>query len=227
MSLNQENQNLITLEGGVLKRVDDFLYLGSWIGSSAKDIETKISKAWLAMNKMELIWKSDIPKETKISFFRTSVESVLLNGCGAWTLTQTLEKKLDGACTKMQSVVQNVNWCNHVSNKTLYGSLPKITTTIAQRRLRFAGHCWRSKQEVVHKLLLWELAHGRRSGGRPALTFIDQLIKETNITKEQLPGAMGDPREYPDLPQTEQFIRDYSSWVKGQGSSLCIWRALA
>ncbi|XP_047488678.1 uncharacterized protein LOC125039003 [Penaeus chinensis] len=164
MSLNQEKQNRVTLEGGVLKRVDDFLYLGTWIGSSAKDIETRISKAWVAMNKMELIWKSDIPKETNISFFRTTFESVLLYGCGAWTLTQTLEKKLDGAYTKMLRVVQNV---------TAGGVKKKLFTNF------YIGSPRRRRRS-------------RGSRGRPALTFIDQLIKDTNISKEQLPGAMDD-----------------------------------
>ena len=35
----------------------------------------------------------------------------------------------------------------------LYGNLPPVSSTIRQRRLRFAGHCWRSKSEIVSSTL--------------------------------------------------------------------------
>ena len=35
----------------------------------------------------------------------------------------------------------------------MYGNLPKITDTLMIRRLRFIGHCWRKKDEVISDLL--------------------------------------------------------------------------
>ena len=46
----------------------------------------------------------------------------------------------------------------HRSNPTghqLYGHLPPITKTIQARRTRQAGHCWRSKVELISDVLLW------------------------------------------------------------------------
>ena len=37
----------------------------------------------------------------------------------------------------------------------LYGHLPPITKTIQVRRTRHAGHCWRSKDELISDVLLW------------------------------------------------------------------------
>ena len=37
----------------------------------------------------------------------------------------------------------------HFTNEMLYAGIPRISTTIRERRLRFCGHCWRSKNEVV------------------------------------------------------------------------------
>ena len=39
--------------------------------------------------------------------------------------------------------------------------------------MRFAGHCWRAKQELASNLLLWSPNHGKRRVGRPAITYID------------------------------------------------------
>ena len=77
----------------------------------------------------------------------------------------------------------------------MVGGIPKITTTIAAQRVRFSGHCWRSKDELAHQLLLWEPTYGKRARGRPRRTFIDQLVDDTELQKEDIANAMND-REY-------------------------------
>ena len=37
----------------------------------------------------------------------------------------------------------------------LYGHLPPIMKTIQVRRTRHAGHCWRSRDELISDVLLW------------------------------------------------------------------------
>ena len=37
--------------------------------------------------------------------------------------------------------------------------------------MRFAGHCWRSKEELAGDVLLWTQMHGRRTQGRPKKTY--------------------------------------------------------
>ena len=90
----------------------------------------------------------------------------------------------------------NISWRDHISNKDLYGKIPKITDTILEQRLRFSGHCWRSQNEVVSDVLLWLPIHGRRSRGRPAKTFVDQLIEDTSCNYEELPNAMMNREEW-------------------------------
>ena len=41
------------------------------------------------------------------------------------------------------------SWQQHPTRHQLYGHLPPITKTIKARRTRHAGHCWRSKDEIV------------------------------------------------------------------------------
>ena len=190
MSFNQPEGDLLTLNGSKLDQVNDFLYLGSWVDSSQKDINTRIAKAWSALSKMDAIWKSPMTNNLKIQFFRSTVETVLLYGSNTWTLTKALTRKLDGTYTRLLRAAINVSWRQHLTNKELYGNLPKVTDTIKERRLRFSGHCWRSKEEVVHKLLLWEPRHGRRRRGRPPRTFINQLCDDTGLEKEDLEKAM-------------------------------------
>ena len=98
MCFNQAG-NISTLEGTPLKLVDKFTYLGSSVTSTKKDIDSRLTKAWTTIDKLSVIWKSDLTDKMKHSFFQAAVVSILLYGCTTWTLTKQLEKKLDGNYT--------------------------------------------------------------------------------------------------------------------------------
>ena len=79
----------------------------------------------------------------------------------------------------------------HLMNRQLYGNLPPVSNVIQVRRLQFAGHCYRSKNEVVNRVILWEPRHGRRSKGRPAKSYINILAAGMGAERSELPGIMG------------------------------------
>ena len=79
----------------------DITYLGSSVSSTEKDIDTRLTKAWIAIDRLSIIWKSDLTDKMKRSFFQAAVVSILLYGCTTWTLTKRLKKKLDGNYTRM------------------------------------------------------------------------------------------------------------------------------
>ena len=132
----------------------------------------------------------------KCSFFQAAVTSILLYGCTTWTLTKRLEKKLDGNYTRMLRAILNKSWQQHPTRHQLYGHLPPITKTIQVRRTRHAGHCWRSRDELIRDILLWIPTHGRAKAGRPARTYIQQLCEDTGCCPEDLPRAMNDREEW-------------------------------
>ena len=106
-----------------LKLVDKFTYLGSSVASTEKDIDTRLTKAWTAINRLSIIWKSDLTDKMKRSFFQAAVTSILLNRCTTWTLTKQLEKKLDGDYTRMLRAILNKSWRQHATRHQLYGQL--------------------------------------------------------------------------------------------------------
>ena len=132
----------------------------------------------------------------KCSFFQAAVTSILLYGCTTWTLTKRLEKKLDGNYTRMLRAILNKSWRQHPTRHQLYGHLPPITKTIQVRRARHAGHCWRSRDELISDVHLWTPTHGRAKAGRPARTYIQQLCEDTGCCPEDLPRAMNDREEW-------------------------------
>ena len=132
----------------------------------------------------------------KRSFFQASIVSILLYGCTSWTLTKRLEKKLDGNYTRMLRAILNKSWRQHPTKHQLYGYLPRITKTIQIRRARHAGHCWRSKGELIRDALLWTPTYGRTKAGRQARTYIQQLCEDTGCSPEDLPEAMDDRQKW-------------------------------
>ena len=73
---------------------------------------------------------------------------------------------------------------------------PLVTKSIQVRRTRHAGHCWRSRDELIRDVLLWIPTHGRAKAGRPARTYIQQLCEDTGCCPEDLPRAMNDREEW-------------------------------
>ena len=140
--------------------------------------------------------------------------SILLYGCTTWTLTKRREKKFDGNYTRMLRAILNRSWRQHPTKQQLYGHLPPITKTIQIRRTRHAGHCWRSRDELISDVLLWTPSHGRAKGGRPARTYIQQLCEDTGCSPEDLPEAMNDRERW------RERVRD----IRTDGTTRWWWR---
>ena len=113
------------------------------------------NKGMDSYHSLSVIWKSDLTDKMKGSFFQAAVVSIQLYGCTTWKLTKCMEKKLDGNYTRMLQAIFNKSWRQHPTKQQLYGHLPSITKTIQVRRTRHAGHCWRSKDELIIDVLLW------------------------------------------------------------------------
>ena len=153
MCFNQTG-DISTLDGTSLRLVDKFTYLGSSVSSSEKDTDTRLTKAWTAIDKLSIIWKSNLTDKMKRSFFQAAVLSILLYGCTTWTLTKRLEMKLDGNYTRMLQAILNKSCGQHPTKHQLYGHLPPIRKTIQVSRARHAGYCWRSRDELISDVLL-------------------------------------------------------------------------
>ena len=70
MCFNQR-VDISTLNGSSLKLVDKFTYLGSSVSSTETDIKMGLAKAWTAINRLSIIWKSDLSDKRK-QFFSSS-----------------------------------------------------------------------------------------------------------------------------------------------------------
>ena len=161
--------DIFILNGSSLKLVDKFTYLGNSVSSTDTDIDTWLTKAWTANNRISVIWESDLTGKMKRSFLQAAIVSILLYGCTTWTLTNWMEKRLDSNYTRMLRAILKMSCMQHPTKHLLCGHLSPITKTIQVRRTRHAGHCCRSRDEFISDVLLWTPSYGRAKTGRPAV----------------------------------------------------------
>ena len=179
--------DISTLNGGSLKLVEKFTYFGSNVSSTENDINMQQAKAWTAINRLSIIWKSGLSDKIKRNFFQAAVASILLYRFTTWTLTKHIEKRLDGNCTRVLWTIWNKSWKQHPTKLQLYGHLPPISRAIQIRRTRYAGHCWRYKDELIRTS-----SHRHASAGQPTRIYRQHLCTD----KEDLLETMEDRDEW-------------------------------
>ena len=105
-------------------------------------------------------------------------------------LTKCGEKKLDGNCTRMLQAILNKSWKQPPSKQQLYGYLSPILKTIQLRWTRHAGDWWRSKDELISNVLLWNPSHRW-----PARIYLQQICTDTRCSLEDLLEVMDGKRK--------------------------------
>ena len=166
MRLNQPSDSQpapkLVIDGEEIAIVDDFKYLGSYVGSTEHDINVRIGLAWTAFAKLKKILRSPKPKlNFKIRIFQAACISILLYGCESWILTATLADKLDKFARTCYRIMLGIRLTkdNHMTNDELYKRVEQTTIreTIRARQLKFTGHCLRmATEEPAHRFVLYE-----------------------------------------------------------------------
>ena len=90
----------------------------------------------------------------------------------------------------------------------IYIYIPKISSIIRERRLRFAGHIHRHDDQLAHDLLFWSPLHGKRHRGRPNLSYKDVLYTDTGMTLDKLKLVMMDRKKWKETVKCSSLTGD-------------------
>ena len=74
-----EHLPVSTVKGASLKLVDKFTYLRSSVSSTENGINMRLAKTWSAIDRLSVMWKSDLSDKIKRNFFQGAVVSILLH----------------------------------------------------------------------------------------------------------------------------------------------------
>ena len=160
--------------------VDDFKYLGAQIGSTEKDVKSRIALAWLAFARLKPILKAARPTvKFKMRLFKAACVPVLLYGCESWVLTEKLLKSLDVFARTCYRIILNIRQADeHITNEELYrrANQQPMREIIRERQLKFIGHCLRmNEDEPANIYALYTSEIGTTSRGRPPLSYLKQI----------------------------------------------------
>ena len=81
----KQEEVIATVNGKFLKLVEQFTYLGSNISSTEIDVNIHQEKVRIAIEKLSIIWKSDLSDKIKWDFFQVVAVLILLYGCTTHT----------------------------------------------------------------------------------------------------------------------------------------------
>ena len=178
----------LNLNGERIKQVDQFCYLGSWITADVRcerEIKYRIEEAKRAFNEMRTLFKNrNLSLESRKRMVKTYVWSILLYGCETWTISRSMEKRLEAAEMWMWRRVLNVSWTQRVRNERVLermGTERELMTTIRKRQLQFLGHVLRL--EGLEHLSLTGRIEGVRARGRQREKYMDGIRRVTGGVK--------------------------------------------
>ena len=173
MCYNQTG-DISTLDRTSLKLVDKFTYIGSSVSSTEKDIDTRLTKALTAIDKLSIIWKSDLTYKMKqflpgSGHINTAVWMHYLDA------NKTAGEKARWQLHK--NVTSNIEQVLAATPHKAPTIRPPAShhETIQVRRNRHAGHCWRSRDKLISDVLSWTPTYGLAKAGRPVCTYISYV----------------------------------------------------
>ena len=191
-----------------MNKVEDFKYLGSYVGSTEKDIDARIGLAWSAFDKLrEILTAPKLPIRLRTQVFNASCVSVLLYGCESWTMTEELSTKLDIFTRTIYRIMLGVSQSEtHMTNKELYKLVNQHPTSleIRKRQLSFIGHCLRMSEDEparIYSLYESKVRESNRQGRRPK-SYLDQISKY----------ILQDHKDKLSEAQITNYARDKGSW---------------
>jgi len=105
----------------VLKSVDKFCYLGSYLSNTISvdsDITSRLAKAGCAFGKLQRrLWGvHDVSGETKVAVYQAVVLTTLLHGCETWTLYRRSIRRLDQFHLRCLRRTAGIKWQDRLTN---------------------------------------------------------------------------------------------------------------
>ena len=92
----KQKGTISTSSGKPLKSVDQYTYFSSNISSTENDVNVGLVKLWSAIDRLLIIWKSDLFNEIKQDFCNCAIW---------WTLMKCIKKNIDEKYTRMLHAV--------------------------------------------------------------------------------------------------------------------------
>ena len=192
---NKNNNKNLIIDNISIESVKEFCYLGVLINNrneEEQEIKYRIMKANRAYFDLNKVLASKlISRRTKIRIYKTIIYPILTYGSETWILNKKEEKQLivfeNKILRKIFGPINEENVWRRRHNyeiRELYKD-PDIIAELKSKRLRWAGHILRKKDDSLANL--WNSTiEGKRPTGRPRSRWRDQVMKDVRRMKRDV-----------------------------------------
>ena len=176
--------------------------LGSLLDTT-EDIKRRKQLANNAMQKLKHIFENTrLKNKTKLRIFRACVESIFLYNSELWTVTKTIENKIDSYQRRLQRRAINIKWPKKISTDRLneITNDRKWSDTIRTRRMRWFGHAVRLHCDTPAQQALEEATRNVKKlrGGQKAtwIKILEKDLKQLGLTINEAKEIAKDRKEW-------------------------------
>ena len=171
----------------------NYEYLGTLIHENS-DTETEIKSRIEQARQSFMKWKNLLCNirlhiETKLRALKCYVWPILLYGVEAWTIKQTMIKKLKVTEMWFYRRMFKVLRTRKISNLQTLQTINKsreLFTIITSRKSQYLGHVMRNDKYQLLKLILEGKIIGKRRPGRRLTSWLQNIKQWTNTSTEKL-----------------------------------------
>ena len=174
----------VVVSGATLEVVQEYVYLGQTIQlgrhNFKKEVQRRIRLGWAAFGKLRHIFESSVPQCLKTKVFNQCVLPVMTYGAETWTLTVGLVHQFKVAQRAMERAMLRVSLADRIRNEAIRQrtKVTDVARRISTLKWNWAGHVSRCTDGRWSRYVLdWRPRLGKRSVGRPAARWADDLKK--------------------------------------------------
>ena len=169
-----------------------FIYFGSKITADG-DWSHKIKRCLLLgkkfMTNVDSIWKGrDITLPTKVCLGKATVFSVVMYGCGSWTVKKAECWRIDAFELWYWRRLLIVPWTARRSNQPILKEISpgcSLEEMMLKLKLQYLGHFMRRADSLEKTLILGGIA-GRRRRGRQRMRWLDGITDSMDVSLSEL-----------------------------------------
>lgn len=194
ISKTKNQRTILWADNQVVQRVSKFTYLGCTLNEEwdhSQEIKCRIEKARAVFVKMKtLLCSKDLSLQLKRRLISCYVYSVLLYGVEAWTISETMEKRIQAFEMWIYRRILKIPWTARVSNEEVLRRMNckrELLITVKCRKLQYFAHIMRNEQKYgLLQVILQGKIEGKRGPGRRRISWLANLRKWFGATSTEL-----------------------------------------
>jgi len=170
---NAVDSSICDIDGRTIEQVSVYKYLGTHPFDPQLCFEQRRRSAWIAIKKLEYVWKAVADRTVKLHFFQSLVSIVFTYGGVTWS--SKMRDIVDTTYTKMLRHCLR-DWYSDTWTLYDHGHIPHLSSILASKRVALVGHALRHEQLLGKVIQSTNLKRALKKG--PTLTVLRQLQRD-------------------------------------------------